>query len=156
MVDCEYPKAPFSIGLTPRCGRKRKSILWLAPLYPIMLSVKQGGIKYHFWVFGMTRPRIEPCLPENRRTMYSLGQWPGKYFTAIYKVAEYLPTYANKIRFDDNIFHCLDQVIDHPIRSGKHFSAFFSLLNAILLHFNKCGRRFCTHFCIIIPSVGAY
>ena len=24
------------------------------------MSVKQGGIKYHFWVFGMTRPGIEP------------------------------------------------------------------------------------------------
>ena len=28
-----------------------------------MLSVKQGGIKYHFWVFGMTRPGIEPRFP---------------------------------------------------------------------------------------------
>ena len=28
-----------------------------------MLSVKQGGIKYHFWVFGMTRPGIEPLSP---------------------------------------------------------------------------------------------
>ena len=28
--------------------------------YLIMLSVKQGGIKYHFWVFGMTRSGIEP------------------------------------------------------------------------------------------------
>ena len=26
----------------------------------IMLSVKQGGIKYHFWVFGMIRPGMEP------------------------------------------------------------------------------------------------
>ena len=25
-----------------------------------MLSVKQGGIKYNFRVFGMTRPGIEP------------------------------------------------------------------------------------------------
>ena len=25
-----------------------------------MLSVKQVSIKYHFWVFGMTRPGIEP------------------------------------------------------------------------------------------------
>ena len=25
-----------------------------------MLSIKQGGIKYYFWVFGMTRPGIEP------------------------------------------------------------------------------------------------
>ena len=24
-----------------------------------MLSVKPGGIKYHFWVFGMTQPGIE-------------------------------------------------------------------------------------------------
>ena len=29
-----------------------------------MLSVKQGGIKYHFWVFGITRPGIEPRSPE--------------------------------------------------------------------------------------------
>ena len=28
-----------------------------------MLSVKQGGIKYHFWVFGMTWPGIEPRSP---------------------------------------------------------------------------------------------
>ena len=25
-----------------------------------MLIVKQGGIKYHFWVFGMTRPGLNP------------------------------------------------------------------------------------------------
>ena len=31
--------------------------------YLIMLSVKQGGIKYYFWVFGMTRPGIEPWSP---------------------------------------------------------------------------------------------
>ena len=28
-----------------------------------MLSAKQSGIKYHFWVFGMTQPRIEPQSP---------------------------------------------------------------------------------------------
>ena len=29
-----------------------------------MLSVKQGGIKYHFLkIFGMTRPGIEPWSP---------------------------------------------------------------------------------------------
>ena len=32
------------------------------PLIP-MLSVMQGGIKYHFWVFCMTRPGIEPRCP---------------------------------------------------------------------------------------------
>ena len=28
-----------------------------------MLNVKQGGIKYHFWVLGNTRPGIEPKTP---------------------------------------------------------------------------------------------
>ena len=28
-----------------------------------MLSVKQGGIKYYFWVFSMTPPETEPRLP---------------------------------------------------------------------------------------------
>ena len=34
-------------------------------LYLIMMSVKQEGIKYHFWVFCMTQSRIEPqsCEP---------------------------------------------------------------------------------------------
>ena len=31
--------------------------------YLIFLSVKQGGIKYHFKVFGMIRPGIEPRSP---------------------------------------------------------------------------------------------
>ena len=46
------PKAPFSIATTPRCGRGRYSIPRIVPLYLdphlIMLSAKQGGIKYHF------------------------------------------------------------------------------------------------------------
>ena len=29
-----------------------------------MLRIKQGGIKNHFWVFGMTRSGIEPRTPE--------------------------------------------------------------------------------------------
>ena len=32
--------------------------------YPIVLSVKQGRIKYHFLNFGMTRPGIERRFPE--------------------------------------------------------------------------------------------
>ena len=28
-----------------------------------MLCVKQCDIKYHFWVFGLTRPGIEPQSP---------------------------------------------------------------------------------------------
>ena len=28
-----------------------------------MMRVKQGGIEYHFWVFGMNRSGIEPLSP---------------------------------------------------------------------------------------------
>ena len=45
-------KVPFSIVNTPRCRRGHYSFPWIAPFtldpYLIMLSVKQGGIKYHF------------------------------------------------------------------------------------------------------------
>ena len=61
------PKASFSIVTTPRCRGGRYSFLWIAPLtldlYLIMLSAKQEGIKYNFWVFGMTRPGIELRFP---------------------------------------------------------------------------------------------
>ena len=46
------PKVPFSIATTPRCRGGRYSFPGLLhftlDLYLIMLSVKQGGIKYHF------------------------------------------------------------------------------------------------------------
>ena len=46
------PKAPFSIATTPRCRGGRYSFPGLPYFtldpYLIMLSVKQGGIKYHF------------------------------------------------------------------------------------------------------------
>ena len=45
-------KAPFSIATTLRCRGGRYSFPSIAPLhldtYLILLSVKQGGIKYHF------------------------------------------------------------------------------------------------------------
>ena len=46
------PKAPFSTVTTPRCKGGCYSIPWVAPLYLdpnlIMLSIKQGSIKYYF------------------------------------------------------------------------------------------------------------
>ena len=51
VVDGES-KAPFSIATTPRCREGRYSFPQIIPLFPLyvtyMLSVKQGGIKYHF------------------------------------------------------------------------------------------------------------
>ena len=47
-----YPKAPFSIATTLRCRRGRHFFPGLLHFtletYLIMLSAKQGGIKYHF------------------------------------------------------------------------------------------------------------
>ena len=46
-----------------------------------MLSVKQGGIKYYFWVFGMTGPGIESRSPgplENT-LLIRLMTWLGPY-----------------------------------------------------------------------------
>ena len=56
------PKALFSIATTLRCSGGRYSIPWIALLYPWSLpnnaDAKQGSTI--FWVFDMTRPRIEP------------------------------------------------------------------------------------------------
>ena len=45
------PKAPFSIATLSRCRRGHYSFPWVAPLtldtHLIILSIKQGGIKYH-------------------------------------------------------------------------------------------------------------
>ena len=44
----DEPKAPFSIATTPRCWGGRYSFPWIAPLYLMLLSIMQGGIKYHY------------------------------------------------------------------------------------------------------------
>ena len=60
-------KAPFSIATTPRGRRGHNSFPWMLHFtldtYLILPSVKQGGIKYHFKVFGMTWPGIKPRCP---------------------------------------------------------------------------------------------
>ena len=53
------PKYSFSIA-SPFLGLLHFTL----DMHLIMLSVKQGGIKYHFLkLFGMTRPVIEPWSP---------------------------------------------------------------------------------------------
>ena len=60
-------KVPFSIVTTPRCRGGNYSFSLDCSTLPftlIILSVKQGGIKYHFFkVFGMTQPGIKPRSP---------------------------------------------------------------------------------------------
>ena len=43
--------------------------------YLIMMNVKQSRIKYHFWVFGMTRPGIEPWSPRPLAKWYRYISW---------------------------------------------------------------------------------
>ena len=43
--------------------------------YLKMLSVKQGGIKYLFWIFGIIRPGIEPRSP---------GPWANTLMPIVY------------------------------------------------------------------------
>ena len=57
------PKAPFSIAELKGNTLFSGSTHFTLDPFLIMLSVRQGGIKYHFWVFGMTRPEIEPKCP---------------------------------------------------------------------------------------------
>ena len=61
------PNSTFSIATTTRCrgGATPFPGLLYFTLDPYlkMLSVKQGDIKYHFKVFGMTRPGIERRSP---------------------------------------------------------------------------------------------
>ena len=50
--------------------------------YLILLSVKQGGIKYHFKVFGMMQPGIE--LKSPRPLTNTQPTWPMSLFIYIY------------------------------------------------------------------------
>ena len=61
------PKALFSLGTTPRCWGWRYAFPGLLHFtldaYIIMLSVMQVASSSIFWVFGMTRARVEPRSP---------------------------------------------------------------------------------------------
>ena len=62
------PKAPFQLLLHQGVGEGATPFFGLLHFtldtYLIMLSIKQGGIKYHFFqVFGMTWLGIEPRSP---------------------------------------------------------------------------------------------
>ena len=75
-------RATFSIATTWKWMGWRNSFPWIVPLpldsYLIMLSVKQGGIKCYFWVFGMTLPGFEPQSFRqlaNTLTIMSMGRY---------------------------------------------------------------------------------
>ena len=77
------PKAPFSIVTTQgvKEGTTPFSELLHFTLDPylIMLSVKQGGIKFHFSLKSLVwlDLGLNPGVPDHWRTLYPLGQWAG-------------------------------------------------------------------------------
>ena len=53
---------------------------------PLICTLKccvssNGGIKYEFWVFGMTQLGLSPGLPDLWWTLYPQGQWPSLWYT---------------------------------------------------------------------------
>ena len=107
------PKAPFSIVTTPRSRGECYSFPGLLHFtldpYLIMLSVKQGGIKYHFFEslvwFDLG---LNPGLPDHWWTLYSLGQyiWINKMSTNYFL---YIKIKKNKV------FYCIQSV---DLKSG--------------------------------------
>ena len=71
----------LSVDLTINCWKQCFYSLYSAPLTLdtelLRLSVKQGGIKYHFWVFGMTRSGSVPRFPRPLAKLYPQYQWTG-------------------------------------------------------------------------------
>ena len=71
-----WPEAPFSIASILKCRRGRYSFPLIAPLtlgpHLIMLSVKQGGIKYHFFFKSLVwfDSGLHPGLPDHWRSLY--------------------------------------------------------------------------------------
>ena len=57
------PKVPFALATTPRCKGGRDSFSGIAPLTFDTYLISQAESSTIFWVFGMTRPGIEPRSP---------------------------------------------------------------------------------------------
>ena len=70
------PKAPFSIATTPKCRGEHSGMHhFTLDLYFIMLSVKQGGIKYHFLSLVWLHLGLNPSILYHWQTQ--LSQLPG-------------------------------------------------------------------------------
>ena len=96
------PRAPVSIATTLRCRGGCYFFPWIAPLYPWSLPyiavLSKEASSTIFWVFGMTRPGIEPRSPgplANTLTIMPMSgkskngdlrrRWPeGSHFNSYY------------------------------------------------------------------------
>ena len=112
-------EASFSKATSSKCREGRNSFPWISPLtrdtYLIMLSVKLGGIKYHFLCLCITRPGIE---------FWSSGPWASALIIILASLHE-------------NSVHCYDPetiYIDSPgSRSGCYSDRRQTLISVFIL-----------------------
>ena len=74
------PNAPLSIATTRRSRGGRYSFPWIGPFYPWYVPynaecLSKEVLRSIFWVFGTTRPGIEPWSPGATGQHYPLDQW---------------------------------------------------------------------------------
>ena len=100
------PKTPFSIATTLRCRIGRYFIPWIAPLYS--WSVPYNAELNIFWVFGMTRPGIEPRSPGLLANTLLISQLPGRE----YEVPLHYHYSKSALTLSVNLIY-------QPLRSGR-------------------------------------
>ena len=120
MCECIYkladfsqgqPKGSFSIATMPRCRRSHYSFPWITPLTldpsRIMLTVKQGGIKYQFlsfWYDSTWDWTSVFWMIGKHSTHYANGQFCVCIYTYIIKWEEILKSWKSIRIFLLNLF----------------------------------------------------
>ena len=134
-----------------------------------MLSVKQGSIKYHFWVFGMTRPGIEPRSPGP--LVNTLTLMPIYIYIYIYLERE---RERERERSVEAMYYCLcvlfflfsfslQRIILSQfswfkdfLRTNKHRDVFVSVFLFFVFCFFWGGVLFCFVFWVFFPCYCSY
>ena len=77
-----------------------------------MLSVKQEGIKYHFWLSGMTQPEIEPRFPGALANILPARSMNQLQIASLTYTVNYLINHFCQLLFNDTL---LNSVESNPI-----------------------------------------
>ena len=100
-------KTPFSIATSLRCRGGHYSFPQIAPLnldpYLVMLSVKQGDIKYLFFFFESLvwfNLELNSGHLNHWQRLYSLGQWSGQIYVCVFtnRLNMGLPLYKPELK----------------------------------------------------------
>ena len=109
------PKAPFSIATTPRCRGVATPfpVLIHFTLDPYLIMLSEGGIKYYFLVFVITRPGIElrspgpirPIIGMIKTIWESAMKWLSLLLNRIFFLKTYDCVWISSIQFQHWITH---------------------------------------------------